>query len=781
MKITINGLDYTSALDAVRLLSIERKLNEPSMCRFWLTLPSGGALTVPARNQPLVVNGDSGMVFFTGYLAVSPMPEYAGLGLGGPVYRLALEAVSDEILLDTQLLPPSAGTTGATAGQLMTGLVTRTGSAAIGTVGLTLTTPVSHFVPEAGAKWSGLAGKVASQARAAYRATSGIVSLAHVGATVHSLNEADGSLQLESLTLTPTTERALANDVTVCGLEEPAAYVTEYLIGDGTQLAFPLSEAPYIGPSSSEKIIWELFQEAGIDLRLWGYAGREGYFSITSAGLTMNGGTGVDGQVALVWNDAVEAGGTLLLEVTGVILSPGSTGTIAGVYSGSAQSTDCAAGFAVTSAVGTGAVSIAPLVQGVVAGASYTLSAAYQYTFRLRLHCPEIERITQGYRVAGDAGLMQFGGGGIVATARLLMEVEQSIDGVTGTPYVLYDGTIGYVPASYLVVAASSVNLIGNIRSIFMKSLGSGWVVSTQTGGSPRTRRLGTLADSSECHIGKTNVGTGTLTFYNGYAPALGEIIAVSYRTSGRAVGRAVNSASQAALEAVGYPRTAVWTGSVTEPAPRSSLDCRNAATALVTAASSVSAAWSGSYKCWNVSLDKDVWPGDALSLTASYFPEPGGGDLAVQVVVRAVALEYLASQPELVKYSITFSNDWANDLSVKTSRSVPADTWLPAPVSPTYLPNLNGVTVMGFSSEAVSVAMNVTPPAGGGFEIRRKDFVFQPGQDPDLVMRSAVANFDIPRASEADRFYVRMYDDATPPNYSEFSAALFVNLPLSA
>jgi len=51
--------------------------------------------------------------------------------------------------------------------------------------------------------------------------------------------------------------------------------------------------------------------------------------------------------------------------------------------------------------------------------------------------------------------------------------------------------------------------------------------------------------------------------------------------------------------------------------------------------------------------------------------------------------------------------------------------------------------------------------------------------------MRSAVPNFDIPRATEADRFYVRMYDGGNggsgPPNYSEFSVGLFVNLPLSA
>jgi hypothetical protein len=231
---------------------------------------------------------------------------------------------------------------------------------------------------------------------------------------------------------------------------------------------------------------------------------------------------------------------------------------------------------------------------------------------------------------------------------------------------------------------------------------------------------------------------------------------------------------SQAALAAAGSPAVAVWTGSVTEPAGRSSLDCRNAAEALVTAASSVTAAWSGTYSTWNVGLDGDVWPGDSLMLNSSSL------GLALPVVVRAVGLAYSASVPDVVRYAVSFSNDWANDLAVKTSRKVPEDAWLPAAVAPTYLANLNGLTVTAISPGAVSVATGITAPAGGGFEVRRRDFVFQPGADVDLVMRSAVGNFDIPRSTEADRFYVRAYDGASPPNYSEFSVGLFVNLPLS-
>ena len=336
-------------------------------------------------------------------------------------------------------------------------------------------------------------------------------------------------------------------------------------------------------------------------------------------------------------------------------------------------------------------------------------------------------------------------------------------------PVVLYDGALSYLPGSFTVAAASSVNLIGTMRSFYMKGLGTQWVSSIAPGetlASAQTLPVGTVADGSVCSLSRT----GFLTFYTGYAPELGKIIAVQYRSTGRAVGRAVNAASQAA----GSPGTAVWTGSVTEPKGRSSRDCRNAATALVTAATSVSAAWSGSYRTSNFELNADAWPGDALLL------ESASLGLDVQVVVRSVVLEYGASSPDVVRYAIAFSNDWANDLSIKTSRMVPEDAWLPAAVAPVYLANLDGLTVTAISPAAVSVSTGVAAPSGGGFEVRRRDFAFQPGTDPDLVIRSVVSTFDIPRATEADRFYVRIYDGSTPPNYSEFSVALFVNLPLS-
>jgi len=771
MKIVIHGQDYTSALDAAHSLTIERKLNEPSLCQLWLSLPSNGSLQTPLRNQSLFVSGDDGTCYFTGYIAVSPLPEYAGVGVEGPRYRIAIQALSDELLLDQLSMAPSKGAAGETAGSLMTALVTRTGSTSLSTQALTLNSALSSFVPDAGASWSKSAGQVASQARASYRALDGALTLATVQSAVHSLNETDGSLNLGNLALTSEAKRALANDVTVCGEDEPVAYVTEYFLGDGVTTQFNLAATPYFPPTTKSNIIRELFNESQIDLRVWGNSGGYGNFSLGAGGLVMQGGNGIDGETVLTWLDRVEMGGTLLLEATGVSLAPGSTGILAGLFNGLEIQSGCTAGFQATAQQGTGVVTLQPIIQGMPAGTTYTLNAANQYSLRIRVHCPENERALAIYRSYGDSGAITYGGQWILASGKLQFEIQEYVNGVAGMPVTLYDGSVSSLPGACTVVAASSISLIGTMRALNLTNLGSGWVVSTPVSGSPRTRRVGTTAEAAECRLERG----GALVFYTGFTPTVGEQIAVSYRTVGRAVGRAVNATSQQALAQAGLPTVATWIGSVTSPATRSSQDCRNAALAIEQAAASVSALWSGSYKGTRASFAGDVWPGDALQLNAPTV------NLNAQVVVRSVKVSYRSSYPDLVEYGITFANDWADDLAIKTSATVPADAWLPAAVAPTVLANLNGLTITAMSGSSVTVNAGAVPPTGGGFEIRKRDFAFMPGEDPDLVMRGSQPNMTFTRATASDRFYIRMYDGATPPNYSEFSAALFINLPLGS
>ncbi|HUX45837.1 MAG TPA: hypothetical protein VMV57_13895, partial [Terracidiphilus sp.] len=428
MKITIQGQDYTAALDAAHPLTIERKLNEPSVCQLWLSLPAGGSLPTPIRNQSLAVTGDDGTTYFTGYLAVTPLPEFAGVGLEGPRYRIALQAISDEWLLDQLLLAVAKNTTGQTAGQLLTNLVTRTGSPALSTQALLLSATVSHFAPQPGSAFSANAGLVSSQARAAYRASAGALALNAIPGLVHPLNESDGSLTLGNLTLNAGARRELANDITVCGRHEPVAYFTEYFLGDGVTTQFLLSEPPYFPLTSESILIRELFNETQIDPRLWADSGSGQYFSLGAGGLAMQGGNGIDGNTMLTWLDPIEMGGSLLLEATGVILTSGSSGILAGFFAGIGNAASCTAGFQVTAQQGSGAVSVQPLVMGSATGTAYAINPANQYALRVRVRCPEAHRVLAIYRSCGDNGVLASGGQWNLAPATLLFELQEFVD-----------------------------------------------------------------------------------------------------------------------------------------------------------------------------------------------------------------------------------------------------------------------------------------------------------------------------------------------------------------
>jgi hypothetical protein len=559
--------------------------------------------------------------------------------------------------------------------------------------------------------------------------------------------------------------------VTICGEHEPVAYVTEYFLGDGATTQFYLAADPFFPASFTSTIISEPFNEFQIDDRVWADTGGPNALSLGAGGLIIDGGDGIDGQTLLVWRDPVEMGGTLLLEAVGVTLSPGSTGTLAGFFVGMDTQAACIAGFEATAQQGSGTVTLQPLIQGTPAGTTYAINPGNQYTLRVRVHCVENERELAVYRSFGDSGQITYGGQWNAASGNVHLEIQQFVDGVGGMPVTLYDGMIASLPGVCNVVAASSINLNGSMRALNLNNLGSGWVVSTPPNGGPYTRTIGTTGEAAQCHLERT----GKVVFYTGYTPVAGEKIAVSYRTIGRAQGRAVNTASQQTLGQAGMPSEAAWIGSVTNPPARSSADCRNAALVMELAAAGVSALWSGTYKGNRMSFASDVWPGDALWLNAP------STSLNAQVIVRAVRVSYRASYPDLVEYAIAFANDWADDLAIKTSATVPADAWLPAPVAPTYLANLTGLTVTALNGTSVTINAGATPPAGGGFEIRTRDFVFMPGEDPSLVMRATQSNMTFSRITANDRFYIRMYDGSTPRNYSEFSTALFINLPLGS
>ena len=82
-------------------------------------------------------------------------------------------------------------------------------------------------------------------------------------------------------------------------------------------------------------LLTDSFNEATFDTRIWNVTDPGSHLGLGAGGLQMSGGTGLDGQTTLTAIDAVEMGGTLVIEAGGLVLDAASAGIVCGLYSGS--------------------------------------------------------------------------------------------------------------------------------------------------------------------------------------------------------------------------------------------------------------------------------------------------------------------------------------------------------------------------------------------------------------------------------------------------------------
>jgi hypothetical protein len=763
------AVDYSAALCADGPLKIARALNVPSVCSGLLDVGDAG-LNVPVRRGRMVVTAANGAVLFTGYVATEPEAVYAGMGVKGPVHRYAFSAVSDEWLLDKQTVPLSGAGLAQSGGQLLTTLTNRVDAGLFTTTGVMNGLSVGVFEPVQTESWSANAGGVASATYAAYRVLDGAVSLQPAGTVTHTLSDGDGTLQVAALKTASVKE--LANDVTVSGEMEPTAYVTETFAGDGTTTVFQLSEDPFRPKktANSAQFLIDSFNESTLNTQVWQVTDPGSHLGLSGAGLTMTGGNGFDGQTTLKAIDMMELGGALVIEAGSLQLGGASAGVVCGLYKGATQSANCFVGYNVRQSGG--ATVVAPFVNGAEVGTVFTLLEGHIYTLRIRLHCVETQRVLQTYYAMVDGVVQAFGGGLVAAPMDVVFEL-QDLGASSNTPAtVLYDGSVVTSPASCSFVAVNSVQLFGSIGYCRVTQMGSAWVVSTLPSGVRTTRLVGVAGEGVDCTVSTT----GKVTFFAGRVPIAGELVTVTYRAQQRAVARLEDTASVAAEAAGGVPGTAQWLGKVVKPAARSSVDCESAARAVLSFSASRAAAAAGTYAAVN---PVDVWPGDVLAMTS--------GEQTMNVVVRRVDIADGMACPEVLTYRMAFANDWAEALGLTLSEAIAVDALLPqtalsstSPAGGNVLANLQQLQVVSATGAALQVDAGMAPPAGGGFEVRRRDGDFGPGVDQDLVLRSPVRSFSIPREGQVEHYYVRMYDGSTPPVYSRFSSAVFTDLPVS-
>ena len=770
MKLTIDNLDGAGTVDYSRTvcpegpLTIERVLNMPSRCHALLEVSDAG-LAVPLRRGRVVVARADGALLFTGYIATEPALVYAGRGTKGAVYRVAFSAVSDEWLLDKQPAPASGPGYAQLAGAALKTMTQRLDAVAFSTTGVTNGRVAGLFATVQTAGWAANAGRLAGSTYAAYRVVNGAIQLQLAGSVTHTLSDGEATLRFTSLKTAQVKE--LANDVTLSGAMEPSTYVTEVFAGDGVTSTFQLTEVPHrVRGAAASRWVSDSFDAGSLNPQVWSVSDPGSHLGLSGAGLTMSGGNGLDGQTTLTAIDALEVGGTLVVEAGSVRMDASSTGMLCGLYAGMTQQANCLAGYSVRQSGG--ATVVRPMVQGVETGAAYTMLSGHRYTLRIRLHCPEMQRVRQTYYAMVDGAVQSFGGGMAEAPVALVFEL-QDLGASSNTPAtVLYDGVVTRSPASCSFVAANSIQLFGTMGYCRVTQTGSAWVTCTLPDGTKATRLVGIAGEGVDCVLSVT----GLVTFLAGRVPVAGELVTVTYRRSRRSVARLEDAASVAAEAAGGGPGSARWMGRVVHPVTRSSADCECAAQAVLAFATSRAAAIAG--RCEAINGD-DVWPGDVLNFMRN-------GQM-VQVMVRRVTIEDGHAWPEWLTYRIDFANDWAEGLGLELSESIATDALLPqtaAALPGNVLANLQQLQVVSATETALQVDAGVAPPAGGGFEVRRRDGDFGPGVDQDLVLRSPVRSFAIPREGQVERYFVRMYDGSPTPIYTRFSNAIFTHLPVS-
>ncbi|HTV09132.1 MAG TPA: hypothetical protein VMD97_08840 [Candidatus Aquilonibacter sp.] len=798
MRITIDNLDgqgardYTASIVREGPITLQRALNVPARCTAEVVVGEGG-LPLPSRLGRVVVTGDDATALFTGYLATEPVRIYAGQASEGAVYRARLSAVSDEWLLDRMgsgASETAAASLSLDGNQLLARLTARvqagqTGSLSVGSVAGARVSGV--FAPRASVPWSVNAAQAASASYAGYRALNGQILLQPAASVTHNFSDADGTLSVAELQV--GSVRELANDVTLSGAEEPAAYISESFAGDGTTTEFVLSEAAF--RETERTFLNDSFTAAAIDATTWQASDPGSHISLGANGLTVNGGNGQDGQTTLSALDALEIGGSVVIELGGVMLAAASDGMLGGLYAGAVQLANCFVGFRVRqSTSGTGGVTIfVPVVNGVEVGTSFTPVAGHAYTLRLRLHCVEMQRVMQRYYCMADGIVEGFGDlSGVNAPCDVVFDLVDEGASSNTPATVLYDtaatGSLTGSPMTCDFVAVNSTQIYGSIRSVDVTRPGTAWVVSTLPSGTKQTRLVGTSGQGVDCEVSYgTSAGTpGKVTFFSGRVPVAGEIVTVQYRNELRAVARMADAASVAAEAqagaAGGVGGVSRWLGKVLQPVARSSADCESAAQSLLAFATSRTAAVAGSYTAVNPSVD--IWPGDVLAVTSD--------GVTSSLLVRSVEVKDGNAAPEIRTYAIKFANDWATEwadgLGIKLSEAIAPDAFLPATAETApaqVLANLQQLQLTSVSGSELQMDAGCDPPSGGGFEVRRIDWNFGADVDTaDLVLRSPVRSFSIPRAAQVERYYVRMYDASSPALYSRFSSAVFVNVPLS-
>ena len=769
MKLTIDNndsrgpQDYTPYLDVTALPKISRKLNRPWQMTATLAA-ADPVFVIPASGGRVVLQRNDGYKLFTGYLTAAPQQEPLGYGQKARAWRYTLTAQDDSWLLERNTLAIRPPFVWRSAGDALRTITNDVLPGVLDISGVQDFAQVYQYATNAQKDWNEHAQELAAMAGASYIVQDGKLTFQPIGQQSFSINENDAKFVPEGLVVAKPD--LLRNDVTIVGELEPELYVRNYFLGDGLTLNFALSTKPY--DSTTTTLFQENYLGPGLTPTLWALSDPNRAVGVYAGALHLNGpGT-------LRYVEQVELAGGLRIQHGQVSFNGASQGTIGGVYNGSVGDGNCVAGFRITPNGGNS--NLQALINGAPVGSVITTAPGHLYAFATEILASEAHRVHQCYYSSAHGPNNQRGGDGIGCGVRLVLsvhDVDPNNPGTLAAPAtVLYDDVQWSTPAFgvYAVVDGSSLHF--DLSFTRVTQMAAAEVRSMKTGASFRTRLTGALAEGGECYV----TSADKLHFYPPYPPDPSEEIIVTYRGSARAMARVQDTNSISSHHYGPDNGQRICVHRLKLPKAPSSVDCENAALAVLDDATQQ--AWAGSYDVISDLLPAgDVVPGMLAQVSAPSW------QAQFSACVREVEVQVLGVDDDRSHYSIKFTNYAAALPTLEFNSTLltePLTTvfTVTGPSSSLYLSALTAAQVTDIIATEITIDAGTAPPPGGGIAVRRSDGGWGAGDNGNLAGRFSSQTFVVPRLSRVQDYYLRQYDGSNPPKYSRYSMLLHVDYP---
>ena len=154
------------------------------------------------------------------------------------------------------------------------------------------------------------------------------------------------------------------------------------------------------------------------------------------------------------------------------------------------------------------------------------------------------------------------------------------------------------------------------------------------------------------------------------------------------------------------------------------------------------------------------------------------------EAIVSEVQIELRHLADDHSMYKLVFEDNRAAALAFAFQQSNAAPPMnltemTVAEVGSKFLSALKSAEVTAVTSTTTTIDAGTAPPSGGGIEVRWSDAGWGAGNDRNLVGRFSTRSFTVPRLDRTQSYYLRQYDNSTPPKYSRYTTALHVDYPL--